>query len=265
MNAMDAKIAVAQFKPSPFLDKALDNNLLTHLAIMKQAGQCGVTLLVFPEMSLSGYELERADTNALTPSHVAIQTLQQQAEQLNLSIIVGAPWFNPNGKPYIASLLIRPHLPLLVYCKMHLHAGEEKYVSRGHSYLDFEHHGLHIGMAICADTTHSSHPLHYAHLQADVYVASVLITEQGYAKDSSLLQQYAKEHQLMVMMANFCGVSGGWEATGKSCIWTNDGAVLAQAEATADMCDDVNFQLLLAEQIQGVWQATSHAGTSINS
>ena len=56
MNAMDAKIAVAQFKPSPFLDKALDNNLLTHLAIMKQAGQCGVTLLVFPEMSLSGYE-----------------------------------------------------------------------------------------------------------------------------------------------------------------------------------------------------------------
>ena len=178
---------------------------------------------------------------------------------------MGAPWFNPNGKPYIASLLIRPHLPVLVYCKMHLHPGEDKYVSPGHSYVDFEHHGLRIGMAICADTAHSSHPLHYAHLQADVYVASVLITEQGYAKDSSLLQQYAKEHQLMVMMANFCGVSGGWEATGKSCIWANNGAVLVQAEATTDMCDDVDFQLLLVEQIQGVWQATSHAGTSINS
>ena len=58
---------------------------------MKQAGQCGVTLLVFPEMSLSGYELERADTHAMTPSHAVIQALQQQAEQLNLSIIVGAP------------------------------------------------------------------------------------------------------------------------------------------------------------------------------
>ena len=69
----------------------------------------------------------------------------------------------------------------------------------------------------------------------------------------------------MVMMANFCGVSGGWEATGKSCIWANNGAVLAQAEATTDMCDDVDFQLLLVEQIQGVWQAMSHAGTSINS
>ena len=69
----------------------------------------------------------------------------------------------------------------------------------------------------------------------------------------------------MVIMVNFCGVSGGWEAAGKSCICSNSESVLAQAEATADMCDDVNFQLLLAEQIQGVWQATSHAGTSINS
>ena len=201
----------------------------------------------------------------MAPSLTAIQTLQQQAEHLNLSIIVGRHGSSPNGKPYIASLLIRPHLPVLVYCKMHLHAGEEKYVSPGHTYVDFEHHGLRIGMAICADTAHSSHPRHYAHLQADVYVASVLITEQGYAKDSSLLQQYAKEHQLMVMMANFCGVSGGWNATGKSCIWANNGAVLAQAEATTDMCDDVDFQLLLVEQIQGVWQAMSHAGTSINS
>ena len=117
----------------------------------------------------------------------------------------------------------------------------------------------------CADTAHSNHPLHCANLQADVYVASVLITEQGCAKDWSLWQQYSNEHHLMVIMVNFCGVSGGWEAAGKSCICSNSESVLAQAEATADMCDDVNFQLLLAEQIQGVWQATSHAGTSINS
>ena len=75
MNAMDAKIAVVQFKPSPFLDKALDNNLLTHLAIMKQAGQCCVPLLVFPKMSLSGYELERVNTNVLI--YALMQALQQ--------------------------------------------------------------------------------------------------------------------------------------------------------------------------------------------
>ena len=122
MNAMNVKIAVVQFKPTPFLDQALDNNLLTHLAIMKQAGQYGVTLLVFPEMSLSGYEWERADTNALAPSLTAIQTLQQQAEHLNLSIIVGRHGSSPNGKPYIASLLIHPHLPVLAYSKMYLYA-----------------------------------------------------------------------------------------------------------------------------------------------
>ena len=46
----------------------------------------------------------------------------------------------------------------------------------------------------------------------------------------------------------FYGVNGGLEATGKSCIWSNDGAVLAQAEAIADMCDSVNFQWLLVAQ-----------------
>ena len=100
-------------------------------------------------MSLRGYELEQADTSALTPSHAVIQALQQQVEQLHLSITVGAPWFDPNDKPYIASLLIRPHLPVWVYCEMHLHAGDEKYVSRGHAYVDFEHHGLRIARLLC--------------------------------------------------------------------------------------------------------------------
>ena len=177
MNAMNVKIAVVQFKPTPFLDQALDNNLLTHLAIMKQAGQYGVTLLVFPEMSLSGYEWERADTNALAPSLTAIQTLQQQAEHLNLSIIVGRHGSSPNGKPYIASLLIHPHLPVLAYSKMYLYAGAEKYVSPGHSYIDFEQLGLHIGMAVvlirATTAIHDTMPIYRPMLSA----ASVLITE----------------------------------------------------------------------------------------
>ena len=68
----------------------------------------------------------------------------------------------------------------------------------------------------------------------------------------------------MVIMANFCGVSGGWEATGKSCIWSSNGLVLARAEATAFISNSVNFQLLLAEKTKNVWQATSLADTSIN-
>ena len=75
MDTMNTKIAVAQFRPSPLLDKALDKNLLTHLSIMKQAGQCGATLLVFPEMSLSGYELERVNTNVLI--YALMQALEQ--------------------------------------------------------------------------------------------------------------------------------------------------------------------------------------------
>ncbi len=63
-------------------------------------------------------------------------------------------------------------------------------------------------------------------------------------------------------MANFCGVSGGWKVTEKSCIWSIYGNVLALAEA-ADMCNGLAFQLLLLEQTQGVWQATTLTNTFI--
>ena len=77
---------------------------------------------------------------------------------------------------FIFRFLRRP-LPVLAYSKMYLYAGAEKYVSPGHSYIDFEQLGLHIGMAVvlirATTAIHDTMPIYRPMLSA----ASVLITE----------------------------------------------------------------------------------------
>lgn len=60
-----------------------------------------------------------------------------------------------------------------------------------------------------------------------MYAAGVLISEGGYATDSALLQGYAAEHRMLVLMANHGGPSGGYTCAGRSAIWSADGTLLA--------------------------------------
>lgn len=59
----------------------------------------------------------------------------------------------------------------------------------------------------------------------------MLISEQGYPADSSLLAGYSKRYSPDVFMANFVGPSGGWRTAGQSAIWS-DGQLVAAASAT---------------------------------
>ena len=74
----------------------------------------------------------------------------------------------------------------------------------------------------------------------------MLISEGGYATDSALLQGYAAEHGLVVLMANHGGPSGGWACAGRSAIWGADGQVLAAAPGVGDA-------LVIARRDGGRW------------
>ena len=50
----------------------------------------------------------------------------------------------------------------------------------------------------------------------------------GYAYDTDLLAGYAREHHLMVLMANFGNGNGTWMSAGRSAIWSPTGALLIQ-------------------------------------
>ncbi|MNN86913.1 hypothetical protein D3C81_2043910 [compost metagenome] len=75
----------------------------------------------------------------------------------------------------------------------------------------------------------------------------MLITEGGYAADSALLQGYAREHGMLVLMANHGGATGGWESAGRSAIWAADGRLLAAAPGTGDA-------LVIARRQAALWR-----------
>jgi predicted amidohydrolase len=148
---------------------------------------------------------------------------------------------NSLGSPESRSSVVlhsnRPRTNRMVYCpdkvvsyaKHHLHPGEEVSFSPGENDCIVDVKGVDIGLAICADTVHASHAQKAADKGADIYAAGVLITEGGYQADAELLRQYARRHNMVVLMANHCAPTGGWAPAGKSAIWDEKGQLVARA------------------------------------
>ncbi|MGR3966427.1 carbon-nitrogen hydrolase family protein [Pseudomonas sp. 910_23] len=206
----------------------VEANIARHRVFMQAAAEQGVQLLVFPELSLTGYEPTLAADLAIAPDAPVLAPLREMARELQLTAVVGMPIrLAPQADVLIGALVLGADGSLAVYTKQHLHPGEDVAFAAGQGGEALEWGNDRIALAVCADFSHASHPRHAAQAGANVYAAGVLISEGGYAKDSALLQGYAAEHRLLVLMANHGGPSGGWACAGRSAIWAADGRLLA--------------------------------------
>lgn len=82
-------------------------------------------------------------------------------------------------------------------------------------------------LAICADATFPSHAAKAAKRGARLYAVGAMITESGYARKTALLEGYARQHGLAVLLATYSGVTGEGVSAGKSAIWTENGDLVA--------------------------------------
>ena len=206
-------------------------NALAHTDWAALAVAHGADLIVFPELSLTGYEPDLAAGLILGPEDERLRSLRDLARQHAVTVIAGAPIASGTDKPHLGALIFGPDTTL-VYAKQHLHAGEERFFAPGQRACVVDVKGVRVGVAICADTARASHPREAAAKGATVYVAGVLIPESGHAADAALLCGYAREHGLLVAMANHSAPSGGWVPAGKSAIWDECGECVAAAPGT---------------------------------
>ncbi|NYE64033.1 putative amidohydrolase [Duganella sp. 1224] len=244
------RIAAAQ---SPSVAGDLAANLQTHLRFIAAAGARQVRLLVFPELSLCGYELPLLRACALTPDDARLAPLRVAATDAGMTIIVGAPLRDDGAAlPCIASLTFRPDGGATIYRKQYLHGGEEVHAQPGPVGAHAQPlHSQRYVEAICADSTHAAHARAAADAGATLYVAGVLISASGYDTDATLLQGYARQHRMGVLMANHAAPSGGYVPAGKSAIWAAGGALLAQAPGPGEY-------LVIAEQQGGMLTPAPH-------
>ncbi|MEL7965810.1 carbon-nitrogen hydrolase family protein [Vreelandella neptunia] len=219
-------IALAQL---PVTKAAVDENLQTHLAYIERAAALGANVVAFPELSLTGYELALLSQLAMPRDHATFAMLTAAAVASNTVVVAGCPLHNPNGKPYIAAVICFPNGEHTFYLKQHLHEGEDTYCTPGHESGLINVNDTRIALAVCADFIHPSHSAIAAAEQADVYLASALISPGGYAKDAELLAAIAQRHQLPVLLTNHVSTTGGWQTCGNSGGWNAAGELTVKA------------------------------------
>jgi len=240
-------IAAAQ---SPSIPGDIDANVGIHLRFIAAARSEGVQLLVFPELSLCGYELPLLRDCVLTPDDPRLRAIRAAAAAADMTVIVGAPVGDGGDElPFIASIAFAPDGTTSIYRKQYLHDGEERYAQAGAIAAHCRQlNGHRYAQAICADTSHSAHAAAAAEDGASLYLAGVLISKGGYAADAAKLQSYATDFGMGVMIANHGAPSGGYDAAGHSAFWSPGGALLIQADGPGN-------QLVLARN-SGQWRGS---------
>ena len=221
-------------------------NVAHHLRFGTIAAERGAQLLVFPELSLTGYELTIARSNAARPDSSALDPLRHLATHAPMTVVVGAPVLNVNDELHIAALAIRPDGSVLTYTKEHIPPSEEEVFTPGPGGPALLVEDATVALAICADATHPQHAASAAARGASVYAVGVMIDEIGYARKVSLLRNYAREHRMAVLMANYSGATGGEVSAGKSALWSEDGQLVAASTGTEE-------ELVVGMKQNGVW------------
>jgi predicted amidohydrolase len=228
-------------------------NVNIHARFIVAAHQAQVDLLVFPELSLSGYELPLLRDCLLQAHDSRLAPIRDLVRATQMTVVVGAPLDGGVGaQPAIAAITFLPDGSTSVYCKQYLHPGEEQYAAAGKT--GSQRHGIgdqSFALAICADTAHEQHARAAAATGASLYLASVLVSQGGYPADSAQLQRYASTLDIGVLMANHGGPSGGYACAGQSAFWAPGGQPVVAAPGTGDL-------LVVAAHQAGVWRGELH-------
>lgn len=225
----------------------LTGNIERHCDFVRMAAAAGADLLLFPELSLSGYEPDLVASCIVDPAGAALAPLRDLAQQHSMVLILGAPLASANERPYIGAIVLFADGSHATYHKRHLHSGEEQWASAGAAdTASFPLGRERFALAICADTSHAEHAKAAATTGASLYLAGVLISEKGYAADAANLQRHAASHGYGVLMANHGGPSGGYVSAGRSAFWNEDGQLVGATPGAGE-------QLLLVRREQGNW------------
>lgn len=211
-----------------------------HVALARLAAAERPEVVVFPELSLTGYELERADELAFERRDARLAALGQLATELEAALIVGAP-LRDDGKLYLGAFVLLPSGEELVHTKRFLGAFDEE------ARVDGElpppepqvfSPGIHAplvplaggagAVAICAEGNRAEHAQLAAERGATVYLSGGFVIPSEFASATRNLQERARRHGMPVVFANYGGPSGGLRSAGGSSIWSPTGALLGR-------------------------------------
>lgn len=218
------KIAVAQTRP---VKGDITANIATHIKLIQQAAAQGAGIIIFPELSITGYEPTLAAQLATTITDERFDVFQQLSDEHNITIGVGMP-LQTGAKPCIGMVIFMPNANRQVYAKKYLHADELPFFTSGQSTVT--RLGVHneIALAICYEISVDEHTQGAFSNNAQVYIASVAKAVKGIDNALNRLAHIAKTYNAVVLMANCTGLCDGEVCAGQSSAFKNKGELAGQ-------------------------------------
>ncbi|MBD2104307.1 carbon-nitrogen hydrolase family protein [Leptolyngbya sp. FACHB-261] len=209
------------------------SNIAKHLEFTRVAVAQGADLVFFPELSLTGYEPQLAQSLATDTTDLRLDVFQQCSDVHNITIGVGLPRLT-GSQVQIGMIWFTPNAPRQTYAKQQLHIDEIPFFGQGDKQLVLRTPTHTVAPAICYESLQQSHADHAANLSADVYLASVAKSADGLPKAMLHYPSIARQHRMYVLMANCIGPCDNFISAGQSAVWNKQGELLVQMDSESE-------------------------------
>lgn len=131
---------------------AIDANLSQIARYIADATRAGADVVVFPEMSITGYaDPTRMPEAVVRVNGPEVARFLEITRGHGVAVVAGIIESNGNEKPFITQLVARNGELLGAYRKRNVAADEVKWFSAGSEPFVFDHAGVRFGLAVCAD------------------------------------------------------------------------------------------------------------------
>lgn len=225
------KISVVQTRP---VKGDVRINIINHKRLIDLAISYGAECIIFPELSVTGYEPGLAELLATTADDKRFNDFQEISNAKGVIVGIGVPTRSPSGV-LISMILFLPNKPRQVYSKKYLHTDEEPFFICG------ENHNNCIGetkiaVAICYELSVAGHSEEAFNKGAEIYLASVAKSAAGIEKAEKTLSGIAVKYSMPVLMSNCVGPCDNFESAGRSSVWNKQGKVIGQLD---DVCEGI--------------------------
>jgi predicted amidohydrolase len=232
------KICVAQTRP---VKGDIRANIEIHKKMIIKAVSHGTDLIIFPELSLTGYEPGLAKDLATDKDDPRLDDFQKISETNSITIGAGIPTKSKDGL-HISLILFQPGQLRQVYSKKYLHEDEDPFFVPGPNLGGLKINNINTALAICYELSIPEHSENAFKNGAQLYIASVAKTAGGVAGSEKTLADIARKYSCPVLMSNSVGPSDNFIGAGRSSAWNTQGHLVAQL-------DDKNEGILIYDML----------------
>jgi predicted amidohydrolase len=235
----------------------VQRNLEKHMAIIQQARSGGADLLIFPELSLTGYVLQDLVPTLAChprPDDPVFRPLLDASHQID--ILVGFVEEDARNRFYISSAYLSAGEVLHVHHKVYLPTyglfDESRFFAWGDSVAAFDTRFGRVGMLICEDFWHASPPYLLWLDGADLFLFHSASPGRGLNNApvlesarwvNHILRAYASLYTAYVAHTNRVGYEDGLNFWGGSAVYDPNGEISGQGPDHEEALTQVEIDL----------------------